>query len=271
MKGIEGLVDAHCHLADPRFDGDRGEVLARAREAGITTFFQGGVGPVEWQRQLSLAKREQGWLTSFGLHPWFVAQNDEQVCQEAFEQLKMVLHQAFALGECGLDYHPRFAKDSRARQLRFLQAQLQLAQSCGKPLVLHVVRAHQPVQEQLDRFGPFKGIVHAFTGSYEIAKRYLDQGLILSIGGAVTQKGHHKLKDAVSRLPKEGFIIESDAPDQAPTGFAGHQGRDGRIRNEPLAILQVARTLADLRNTGEDEILKLTRDNFKAYFGLGAG
>ncbi|CAM2006396.1 TatD family hydrolase [Acanthopleuribacter pedis] len=253
-----GWIDAHCHLADPRLDETRAAVLARAAAAGITGFVQGGVDPEDWARQRRLAG--PGWLLSFGLHPWFVAEADAARCDQGLHELEQQIGEAAALGELGLDFAPRFARDGFAQQHRVFGAQLQMAQRHRKPLVLHIVRAHGPALEQLARHGPrWRGIVHAFSGSREIAREYGRLGLLVSIGPAVLRPGFKKVKAALSHIPLDGLVVESDAPDGPPH-------LPDRATNEPDVLMRVAEVVAAAHDCDAATVLQASRTNLLRVF-----
>ena len=252
-------IDAHCHLADARFDDDRDAVLARAKEAGIGAFIQGGVGPEDWARQLNL--KRDGWVLCFGLHPWWVAERNESQCEDGLAALEARLPQAAFLGELGLDYFDRFPSACFPLQQRMFRRQLALAHQHGKPVALHLVRCHEDALAILEEQGPPPrgGLVHAFTASFEIAERYLAMGLLISVGGPVTRPGYRKLKHAVSRLPETALVIESDAPDIPPHGRMGG-------RNEPAFLWETATAVADLRKTSPEAVLAQSAANLKRCF-----
>ena len=255
---VEGLIDAHCHLADPRLDGMRADLLARAHRAGISAFLQGGVDPEDWARQRRLAG--PGWQLCFGLHPWFVAEADGAQCERALAQLETLLPEATALGELGLDHAPRFSRHSYSRQAHFFQAQLTLAVNLAKPLVLHVVRAHPDALRTLSKTADtWRGIVHGFTGSYEIARDYQGLGLLISIGPAVLRPGFKKVKAALSRIPLDGLVVESDAPDGPP-----HVA--GRPFNEPDVLWRVAEVVAAAHDCDAATVLQASRTNLLRAF-----
>jgi len=253
-------IDAHCHLADPCFDGKLDQVMAHARQVKIHHFIQGGVGPEDWQRQMQLA--DASWLFSFGLHPWFVAEHSDSACKQALSQLEPLLKQAIALGECGIDRGPKVSKASYPRQVTCFEDQLRMAKEHDKPLVLHVVRAHGEVLKRLRACkSQWRGIVHGFAGSYDVARAYMDLGLVISVGGALTRLGYHKLKSAVSRIPKTHLVVESDAPDMAPTDW-------GHPLNEPASLWLVAKAVAYFQQSNAKDVLDRSRQNLCRVFNL---
>ena len=211
-------ADAHCHLADPRFDGTRADVLVRAGCAGVNFFMQGGVNPADWAKQIELA--DERWGLCFGLHPWYVNDTDEAACLQALAQLEEILPKAVALGEVGLDKGPRLQPLRLDFQQEIMHRQLRLAVKHDKPIVLHIVRAHGPALEILrSEASSWRGIVHGFTGAKEVADQYIKLGLAVSVGGALLSDGFGKLKNALPHIPPQHLCVESDAPDGKQTDF----------------------------------------------------
>ncbi len=267
------MIDTHCHLSDPRVSAEKAEEFITASKAkGITRLIMGGISPSEWDRQNALSEKfPEVIVPVFGLHPWWVSQNaDEGTLQSAFNDLKIRLPHAAALGELGLDYTSRFSDSERLRQRKFFEAQLGLALHAQKPLVLHVVRAHLQALESIAQiYGNARspGIVHGFSGSWQEAKGYLARGLSISLGGAVTWKTsrpkvHRKLSEVAHQLPLEHLLIESDTPDQAPEGALEGQ------EHGPLSILRIADEIALIRGVSASSLLEASAENARRIFGL---
>lgn len=256
MSDGGGWYDAHCHLSDPRLEGRVDELVRVARERGARGFVLGGVDPEDWARQRALAARFPGLVFPvFGLHPWWVDANGDDGCDQALSALEVELGRggAVALGELGLDHGPRTGPGSWLRQDRVFREQLGLARRFGLPLVLHVVKAHEPVFSALEEDGPVRGIVHAFAGGAPLARRYLALGLHLSIGSPVTRKGFETLKKAVVAVPGERLLLESDAPD----GLGA-----------PVAVLEAAEALGGLRGEPTAVVLEGAARGTRTVFGL---
>lgn len=271
MQQASYVIDAHCHLADPRLDKRRESLLRQAAACRIGGFIQGGVDPEDWRRQLRMA--DSDWYLTFGLHPWFVANNNRDRCRNALDQLPEFLSPAtasktarsrkpVALGETGLDFFSKQPSASFPRQREFFEAQLVLAQELDYPLVLHLVACHDEAPAMLKRVAPkWRGLVHGFTGSLEVARTYLDMGLTLSIGGAVARPGYKKLKKALADLSPQDYVVESDAPDQAPTPHRG-------VINEPGMLWITAAAIGAIRGESAATVLAQSTTNLQRIFDL---
>ncbi|WP_413291594.1 TatD family hydrolase [Bdellovibrio sp. HCB337] len=255
-------IDAHCHLADERLEAQLDNVISEAEGLGIHFFMQGGVGPEDWQRQRDLAQRYPGKIgLCFGLHPYWVAAHDEDLCEIALDQLAPLLPHALGIGEMGLDFRPHIMKDSRERQIGVFEQQLELAEAVQKPMVLHLVQAHEEALRIMDIWGvpASKGIVHSFNGSWGKAQDFLKRGLYLSIGGPVVWDQNEKLHQVVKDMPLEFLLLESDSPDQPPPRFK-------QSLNQPASLWDVAGKIGEIRGMPASEILEISTENFKRLF-----
>ncbi|QEM81878.1 TatD family hydrolase [Halomonas binhaiensis] len=255
------LIDAHCHLDFPIFDQDRSEVLQRARQAGVGHCVIAATTRSRWDGLLALGNA-QGLSVCLGLHPVFL----EEHCLEGGDNDLLALaryldcHAAIvALGECGID--ARFPETLESQWQLFV-AQLKLARERDLPVVIHCVRANDDVAKQLkDLAMPRGGLIHAFTGSYEQAKRFIDLGFRVGLGGAVTYSRAARLRRAVARLPDDGFVLESDSPDMPLCGYQGQ-------RNEPARVAEVCRVVAELRGQGQESVAKTSSATARHLFGI---
>jgi len=255
------FIDAHCHLADPKFASDLEAVLGRSEKAGVGEWIQGGVGPEDWESQKKIAKLRPGKIhLSYGLHPWWVANHNEGEVITALKKLEAELGKAQCLGELGLDFLPRFKLKAQLQKEVF-RAQLILNQNFKKPLILHVVQAHSDALAILKDFRHQPGLVHAFSEGKEVLKQYLDLGFLISVGGAVTRRGYEKLKKSLSFIPLDRLVIETDAPDQTPevAGFSKES------RNEPCTLVSLAEVISQLRkDTTPRALLESSSRNLRA-------
>jgi TatD DNase family protein len=271
---MKSWIDAHCHLSDVRYarhESGLDRVFAKAAETDVGAFILGGVEPEEWERQRELIARAPAPVFSvFGLHPWYIDRVFES--REELENALRLLPDflidpaCVALGELGLDHGPKRKTLSRPVQREFFERQLDISLATGKPLVLHVVHAHEEALEVLRAKGPFPqgGLVHAFSGSFELASRYLDLGFTISIGGGITRPGYETLKRAVQRIPADRLVIESDSPDFKPETYLSVY----EDLNDPGCLPVIAQALAELRGESAQEILERSRQTVLRTFSL---
>lgn len=252
------LIDSHCHFDFEAFDADREAVWRDCRARGLTGLIVPGTDPVQWQRARDLSHSRDGIWFSVGLHPWWLGcaagQDWEAPLAALLQDPKCV-----ALGECGLD---KLIDTPMAEQERLLTRQLELAREWDKPAILHCVKAHNPLIRLLKQHPlPRGGVVHAFTGSTEIAETYWKMGFRLGVGGSITYPRARKTRAAVAVLPEQALLLETDAPDMP---LAGRQGE----RNSPQYLEVIARELADLRQVSVEQISRQTSVNARQLFGL---
>jgi len=271
LEGLAGahacLIDAHCHLDDPRLEGQWPVLWQRARRAGIVGCILAGTHEASWQRSSALARSTEGLWPTYGVHPWWAE------CAEAETIWLDVLRQSLTesawvrpigIGEIGLDYARARTEAARAQQRAVFRAQLALAREAGLPVVLHVVRAHAALLHILDADGiaTCGGMVHGFTGDREQARDYVSRGLVLSFGSAVTYPGRRKLVEAVGSVPRHAFVIESDAPHQPPSGRQG--------LNEPAWLWEIVRAVAATRDVPPQVVAEESVATTVRLFGLPA-
>ncbi|MBE3597124.1 MAG: TatD family hydrolase [Hydrogenibacillus sp.] len=254
------LIDTHAHLDDPAFDADRGEVLARAREAGVEAIVNVGYNPERIASTLALAEAEPIVYAAVGLHPTEAERLTPAVLssiREAAGHPKVV-----AVGETGLDYHHRTA--SREAQHRALRAQVALARELGLPLVIHNREAHDDLCRLLREAGADQvgGVMHAFSsGDPAHLEAVLELGFYISLGGPVTFRNARALQNLVPHIPLSRLVVETDAPYLAPHPYRGRRNESGHVR-------LVAEKLAELYRLSLEEIARITTDNAKRLFRL---
>lgn len=238
------LVDAHCHFDFPVFRGQREDTWYRARQAGVGRLVIPGVRRADWDRVISVASQCDQWRYCLGVHPWFVDEHDDGALEELERRLGQRDPDCVGLGECGLDR----LQGELSVQMPWFEAQVAMAARLDRPLVIHSVRTHDEVAAVLRRVRPdVPVLVHGFSGSYEQGRALVDLGCFLGIGGVITHDRARKTRGAVSRLPVDHLVLETDAPDMSPAGVAkGH--------NEPANLRQVLTSLAQLLKDDEEAL-----------------
>ncbi|OHV11963.1 TatD family hydrolase [Kushneria phosphatilytica] len=249
------FTDAHCHLDFEDFESDREAVLERARAEDIQRFIVPGTRRSRFEAVMAL-NRFTGVATCLGLHPFFLDEHEDEGDLVALEHALMN-QPVVGLGECGVDAR----LDDLPRQWRLFDAQLKLARHMQLPVVVHCVHLNDEVGKRLKQLAlPARGLIHAFSGSQQQARRFIELGYLLGIGGAVTHDRAQKLKRIVAELPEETFVLETDAPDMAPQGVKG--------RNEPACMKSVINEVSRLRGVDREALAATTSANAARLFGL---
>lgn len=272
------LFDTHCHIADPRFDGDRDAVIQRFLDAGVRRALvvadpreeifdgpedEGGkrIAVGNQSRVFDLVDRHAFLYGAIGVHPHNASGWDADSEGAVLEHLKHP--KCRLLGEIGLDYH--YDLSPRDVQREVFDRQLDLACDRGVPVQLHIREAHGDCMDMLRaraKAGRMPaGIMHCYTGSWESAKVYLDLGLYISLSGAVTFKNAPKLTEVARNVPADRLLIETDCPYMAPVPLRGR-------RNEPAFIVHTFEKVAGLRGAEPETLAEQLWDNANRALGI---
>lgn len=252
------LVDSHCHLNYPGLVEDQTGVLARAREAGVSTMLGIATRQAEWDEVIALAAREPDVWATVGIHPHEADAHpdiDATCLTQAARHPKVI-----GIGETGLDYH--YDRSDRARQQASFRAHIAAARETGLPLIVHTREAEEDtaaILEQEMGQGAFSGVIHCFTASQAFADRALALGLSISLSGIVTFKNARDLQATARTIPDDRLLIETDSPFLAPIPMRGRPC-------EPAFVAHTARFLAMLRGTSPEAVASRTRENFFRLF-----
>ncbi|MEO7010321.1 MAG: TatD family hydrolase [Caldimonas sp.] len=259
-------TDTHCHLDAAEFDADRDAVIARARAAGVGQIVFPAVDLASFDAVRGLAHRHD-CRYALGIHPLAVgaaADSDLERLRDALASQRAD-PRLVGVGEIGLDgFVPGL---DPARLERFLVAQLKLAHEFALPVILHTRRAVDAVAKQLRRIEVSGGIAHAFNGSEQQAGVYIERGLRLGFGGAMTFERALHLRRLASALPLEAIVLETDAPDIPPHWLyrsAAERARGITARNEPAELSRIGAVLAELRGLPLDALAAATSANARA-------
>ncbi len=260
----ESLIDSHCHFDFEVFDDQRERLLSQCADVDIDGIIIPGIEPVQWQKleRLTAAQSSDCRLwAACGVHPWWLP--DAEPCKTDYAQRfdqQMAHSPMIAIGECGLDGSIATPIE---HQLLWFEWHLQRARDLQLPLIVHAHRAHNDVIRMLSRYRPTAGgVIHGFSGSVEMALQYWRLGFYIGVGGTITYERATKTRRAVSQLPLESLLLETDAPDMPLQGFQGQS-------NSPLQLPGVARNLAELRSEPLSEVKQVTSINTRQLFKLG--
>ena len=250
------LIDTHCHLADPAYDPDRQEVLARAWAGGVARVVVIGESRAAADRALALAATEPRLAVTAGIHPHDAAGWSD----DARDWLRATLRrpEVVAAGEMGLDYH--YDHSPRAAQRAAFEAQLGLAREAEKPAVIHAREADDDVAAMLRAHPDIPAILHSFSSGPGLLRAGLDLRHYVSFSGMVTFKSW-RLDQAIRDTPIDRILVETDGPYLAPVP---HRGR----RNEPAFVRRVAERVAEVLGLQVEELIATTGANAARVFGL---
>jgi TatD DNase family protein len=246
------LVDTHAHLHDPAFDADRPAVIARARAAGVAGFLTIGTDVGTSEAAVALAAAEADIYAAVGIHPHDASAADGA----ALKRIAALAREprVVAVGEVGLDYYRDLSP--RAVQRTALVAQLRLARTVGKPVLLHCREAHADLLDVcgVEGVAAVGGILHCFSGDLAVARRGLDLGLLISIAGPVTYPSARRLAEVVRALPLDRLVVETDCPYLPPQPWRGQ-------RNEPAYLPVTAARVAELLGVPVATVAAATTQN----------
>lgn len=256
------IVDSHTHTSGPEFDGDRAEVLARARVAGVDGFVDIGCWPDRERRMASvrLAEEHADVWSVVGVHPHDAGAVDADHVAH-IRELVADHPRVVGVGETGLDYH--YDHSPREVQRRWFVRFLELAGELHAPCVVHSRAADEDTLQVLRDAGAasLSGVIHCFTGGPALAEGALDLGWHLGITGIVTFRNADNVADAVRRCPLDRIVVETDAPYLAPTP---HRGR----RNEPAFLPGVVARIAEIKGLTPEAVAAATSANARRLFRL---
>lgn len=262
------LIDTHAHLDATEFAADRQSVHVRTRAAGVMRCVIPAVASAHFESVRWLAHAQQD-AYALGIHPLYTPQASTADLALLDTALRTHRHDPHlvAVGEIGLDgFVPELnSPDALAQQQLFYKAQLKLAQQHELPVILHVRRSADLLLKGLRETPVQGGIAHAFNGSLQQAKAFLDLGFKLGFGGALTYDRALQLRRLATELPLSALVLETDAPDIPPhwlyTPAAQRAAGQPQGRNEPAELPRIAQVLADLRGVSLDEIARATTAN----------
>lgn len=254
---MNSWIDTHCHLDAAEFHADAPAVRARARQAGVGRLVIPGVAVGNFQTVRELA-HQNGDAYALGIHPLYVAQSVDADLATLAAELAFRLDDTrlVAVGEIGLDFFVPELQLSplREKQEFFYREQLLLARRHDLPVILHVRRSADRLLKHLRELAPpggWHGIAHAFNGSAQQAQAFIDLGLKLGFGGAMSFEAARQIRQLATELPLQALVLETDSPDIPPQWL--YQSAETRAagapqgRNEPAELPRIAQVLAGLR------------------------
>ncbi len=252
------IFESHAHYDDERFDEDREALIASLPVNGIGRVINVGASLASCRATLELIHKYDFMYGALGVHPSECGQlqqlDIEWIKGEAAANAKVV-----SIGEIGLDYH--WEEPERAVQVKWFEAQLEVAAALKLPVIIHSRDADLPTQEILKahQSGFSGGVIHCYSYSKESARIYMDMGYYIGVGGVVTFKNAKKLKETVEYVPMDRILLETDCPYMAPEPYRGR-------RNSSLFLPYVAQEIANIKGVAVETVIEVTERNAERLF-----
>lgn len=243
------MIDTHCHLSTEDYDNlndlinemDKNNILAINNGCDLKS------------NDEVLTFKEKNIYLAIGFHPEEV----DNIPDDYIEYIERNIDKIVAIGEIGLDYH--YTKENKKKQIEIFENQLKLAEKYNKPVIVHSRDAINDTYEILKKY-KVVGSIHAFSGSLEMANKFIDLGFKLGIGGVITFKNCN-LKDVVKKLDLKDIILETDSPYMTPVPFRGK-------KNSPLYLKYIANFIAEIKGISVEEVSNITSENARMLFDL---
>lgn len=255
-----GGVDSHAHLDGKDFDPDRNEVISRAAAAGVTQIGNVFLSPRDYVDRRHYFADWPGAFFLLGIHPC----DGLRCTPECIDQIAECFandERIRAVGEIGLDFH--WDDCPKELQMRAFSAQLEMARKLEKPVVIHCRDAAPECLTLLEAggFGGYPLLWHCFGGDSSLARRIIRNGWHISIPGPATYPANSALREAITVIPDDRLLLETDCPYLSPVPWRG-------VRNEPAFTVFTGRAVSEVRGEPPDELWKICGDNARRFFGL---
>ena len=254
----EPIVDSHCHLDFPDFDGEHDALIERAIAAGVTRMVTICTRLKNEPNVRAIAEKYDPVYYAAGTHPMSAA---EEPLATVDELVALSKHPKFVgIGETGLDYH--YTVESADIQKQSLRIHIDAARETGLPLIIHARAADKDIAQILRdgmNNGDYTCVMHCFCSGPELAKAALDMGFYLSMSGIATFPKSQEVRDIFSSAPLDRILVETDSPYLAPKPYRGK-------RNEPSYVAHTAQIGADIFGLEYSAFAKATTENFDRLF-----
>ena len=249
------MIDTHSHvdmLSDPQ------KAIAQAIIEGVDNIIVPSASEDNFDAVIDLCNSNKIVLGALGVHPEDALKYNENTSKKIYKKI-LENKKIIAIGEIGLDYY--WDKTYTDKQKEIFKSQIEIAMSLDLPVLVHDREAHNDTYEILKQSGVKKVLLHCFSGSVDFAKRCVDEGWLLGIGGVVTFKNSKKMKEVVKEIPLENLVLETDAPYLTPHPFRGEE-------NSPKYLKFIAHEIANIKDTTFENVDITTTKNAKEFFNL---
>ena len=241
------MIDTHCHLSDSAFSDDLDLVISSAFETGLSKIICSGADIGDIHKISKIIEKYKNVYCTLGIHPEYATKytdNDLIEIKNFSKNKKMV-----GIGEIGLDYY--HGDENRFKQIELFEKQIEIAKEVKLPVAIHTRNAEQ---DTINIVKNISGVLHCFTGSFNMAESFLDKGFYFSASGIITFKNAIELRETFKKIPIDRIVIETDSPYCSPVPFRGK-------RCEPKMVLETLKVLANIKNVSFEEINNIITEN----------
>lgn len=251
------MIDTHCHFNDEAYFNDLDSVIKKALNNDVKKLIIVGFDNPTIERAIKITNDYECCYLAIGFHPEVANEIDEDDLKKLEELI--IKNKPIAIGEIGLDYY--WVKDNKDKQKWLFRKQIELAKKYNLPIIIHSRDAISDTLEIVKEFEGVKGVMHAYSGSLEMAKEFIKRGFYLGIGGVVTFNNAKVLKDVVSNIDISKILLETDCPYLTPVPFRGK-------RNESSYIPLIAKKISEIKEISIEEVSNITDENVKTLFNI---
>ncbi len=242
------FIDTHCHLADNFTAGDIDSIIERATNANVGTLICPTADVADISPVMQIINKYENIFATIGIHPEYAA---PEIDAEKLLTADILSHnKVVGVGEIGLDYY--YGSENRDAQIKLFEQQLDIAKRANLPVAIHSRKAENDTIAILTN--EYRGVMHCFTSSWNLAKTMLDRGFYFSASGILTFKNADRVRETFEKLPIDRIVIETDSPYCAPVP---HRGKVC----EPAMVVETAKVLAQIKNLQLDELESILQKN----------
>ena len=249
------FIDTHAHLIWEKLAGREEEVVQSAHDAGVKKILTIGCCTETSKKSQRCAEKFENVFFSVGLHP---CDADKETDWDEFEAL-LSHNKCKAVGECGFDFY--YTRETESIQEEVFLKQIELSKKYKLPLIIHTRDAGGKTLEFLRKYKVKNFVVHCFTETPEFAQEIVKLGGMASFGGIITYPKADSVREALSLIPMENIMLETDCPYLAPQSVRGKT-------NEPKYIPEIAEKVAEIKNMSFEEVAKTTTKNAERFFNI---
>ncbi len=249
------FTDTHCHLLKEYYD-NMDEIIKRAKENNVKKIIVSGYNLETNKEVIQLVDKYDIVYGSLGFHPTELDNYEKENLQWLIDNINH--HKIIAVGEIGLDYH--YEGTEKEKQQTVFRKQIEIAKNNKKPVIIHSRDAVQDTYDIIEETN-IKGVMHCFSGSLEMAERFTKLGIYLGVGGIITFKNSHNIKEVIKNIDLEYILLETDAPYLTPKPYRMN-------KNEPAYIPIIAQKICEIKQESIEKIAKITNNNVETLFDI---